>query len=130
MAVRPYRRSKRGGIPRIDLTARTVQIVFDTRNRPTSETFVEFTLDSCTIQPASGSDLEVLPEGLRDSEAFNVFTNTPLKTAIRGTTEDGDEVFIPSPYTQVPGYFSVIKVKAWQVGVIPHYRVLVVRDNP
>lgn len=130
MAVRPYKRSKRQAIRRRDLTARTVTNTLDSRNRPIADVVDEFTLDACTIQPAQGADLEVLPEGLRDSEVFNVFTNTPLKTAVRGTSQDSDEVFIPAPFTALPDFFTVLKVKVWTNDIVPHYKATVVRKNP
>lgn len=101
----------------------------DERNRPIDDTVVEFTLENCTVQPASGTELETLPEGYRDAEVFNIFTNTPLRTAIRGTDSKADEVFLGSPYTPKEGYFTVIQSKAWQNGVINHYHAVVVRKN-
>lgn len=122
-------RSKRGGIPRVDLQARRVSNILDERNRPVDNAVEMFTAENCTVQPASGADLLTLPEGYRDAEVFNIFTDTALRTAVRGTDSKADEVYLSEKYTPRAGYFTVIQSKAWQNGVIDHYHVVVVRAN-
>jgi hypothetical protein len=114
----------------VDLPARTTEVVLGSRNRPTGETFNNFTLENCTVQPASGNDLQVLEEGQRNMEVFNIFTSTSVKPTIRGADQKGDEVFLDTPFTTVAGWFTVVKVKVWQNQHVSHYHILVVRKNP
>jgi hypothetical protein len=130
MAARTYRRGKRQAIRRLDLQARTNDVTLDARNRPTGESFNNFTLVDCTVQPTSGDVLQTLPEGFRDAETYNIFTDTEAKPAIRGTNQKADEVFLDTPFTSLAGWFTVIKVKSWQNQHIPHYQLIVVRKNP
>lgn len=122
-------RSRRSPIPFVDLNARTVETTFDSSNYPTGETYTTFTLSTCTVQPASGTDLRVLPEGLRDSEVYNIFTETDAQPALEGTTSKSDEVFLSSDYASDEGWFVVVKRKAWRNNIIPHYHLMVVRKN-
>ena len=130
MAVRRYKRTKRQAIPRRDLQGRSNELRLDSRNNPVGNSATPFTLHNCTLQPASGADLYSLDEGMRDSEIFTIFTETIVRTVIRGSANKADEVFIDSPYTPSPGWFTVVKSKVWQNGIVPHYRILVVRKNP
>ena len=130
MAVRSFKRTKRRALRRQDLQAQSNVLTMDSRNNPTGSTSEPFTLVNCTIQPASGDELQTLDEGLRDAELFTIFTDTPVRTAVRGTANQPDEVYLDNPYTPSAGWFTVIKSKVWQNSVIPHYKILVVRKNP
>jgi hypothetical protein len=47
-----------------------------------------------SVQPLSGKDIELLPEGKRLAGGYKLFTNDSLKVAIEGTGQDGDIVSI------------------------------------
>jgi hypothetical protein len=130
MAVRRYKRTKRQAIYRQDLPGRNNTVTLDSRNNPIGSSIIDFTLKACTIQPASGDELKTLDEGYRDAELFTIFTETIVRTALRGTSQKADEVFISTPYTAVAGWFTVLKSKPWQNRIVPHYQILVVRKNP
>lgn len=129
MPVRPYRRTNRSALPRVNLQARRVTQNFLDNGYPTENTFTDFTLESCTVQPAGGEELETLGEGYKDLEAYNIFTRTDAKPAVEGTDSNPDEVFLSSRYASNPGFFLVMRRKAWQNQVVPHYHLLVVRKN-
>lgn len=130
MAVRPYKRTKRQAIPRVDLPARRVEVMFDERNNPLATQTTDFTIHNCTVQPSSGWELQTLDIGTKHNEVFSIFTETLVKPAIRGTDDHADEIYLSAPYTAVNGWFKVVQVKPWRNGVIPHYQILVVRTNP
>ena len=136
MPVRRWTRTTRSALPRLNLTARTVTQQFLPNGYSSDEmvTFEEFTLKACTIQPASGEELETLGEGYKEVEAYNIFTATNANPAIEGTRSNPDEVFLDmgissGELASDPGWFIVAQRKAWRNQVVPHYHLLVVRKN-
>lgn len=124
----PLRRNK-SGIPRVTLQARRRVKTLNPDGYATTTTNTSFDLLQCTVQPASGDDLLVVPEGLRDKEAFNIFTQTNANPAVEGTNSPGDQVFLTTRYASDEGWFTVVKRKAWQNGVINHYHLIVIKEN-
>ena len=116
-------------IPRVDLVARRVLVtknpssIFENEG---SESYETFTASNCTVQPASGQDLLVLDEGLRDRETYTIFTDTVLLGVQEGTNRKGDQV----EYDGLTGtsWFSVVTSKKHNVGVIPHFECLIVKE--
>ncbi len=72
-----------------------------------------------SCQPASGQDMQSLPEGRRNKEAYVLYTATELFTADVKTKRSADQVKIGQYW------YEVVKVGPFQSGVIPHYRAIV-----
>lgn len=102
------------GIPKQTLSARSVTLV-DNPYGPATQTYVPFTLNICTVQPFVDSEVELQNSGYREKVDLVVFTQTSVKGNKQGTDEGGDEILINNEW------YKVLEVKAWQVGVIPHY---------
>lgn len=66
-----------------------------------------FTIEA-SIQPASGNDLELLPEGRRVDSTYIVFSKDEIQENWRLTLFGQD--------------FTCIKVEVWRNEVIPHYK--------
>lgn len=131
MPVRPWIRSGNRAMRRINLIARRVNQGFLPNGFSSDElnTFEEFELKTCTVQPASGAELETLGEGYKDRSAYTIFSQTSANPAIEGTTSNPDEVFLGGRYTSDPGWFLVMREAPWQNGHINHHKLLVVRKN-
>lgn len=119
-----------GKIPRKTLqgynrfVSKTTGGVFE--NDLESITSTPFDVLQCTVQPLTGSELMVLEEGLRSKEVYNVFTNTKLTEAIEGTDQLADQIEIDG--VNGVSLFTVLKVKKWDNGLIPHYHAVVVKE--
>ncbi len=74
---------------------------------------------SASVHPASGNDLQSLPESRRQSSGYKLFTNTKLQTAKSGI-RNADQVELYGDR------YEVVRVEPWQNNVISHYKVLVV----
>lgn len=91
----------------------------------------------CTLQPVDTQKLSAGLEGLSVNDIFVLRTNTPIYTAIEGTTLIGSGIYLPPCYftpagsTFVPpsigGYYNCLEVKRWNNGVINHYEAMVVK---
>lgn len=68
---------------------------------------VPFTIEG-SLQPASGNDLELLPEGRRVDSTYIVFSKNEIQENWRLTIFGQD--------------FTCIKVEIWSNAVIPHYK--------
>lgn len=130
--IKPFVRDSKY-IPRKTYTARKVFLNKDNtsifENAPdstTPETYESFLTKACTIQPTTGQDLQTLSEGLRDKESYKILTSTPLTAVIENTNRLGDQI----QYDGVNGtsWFTVVKVKKWDVGVCPHYEAVIVKE--
>jgi hypothetical protein len=114
---------RRGAIPRKTLQARNVQDTVDNFGRPQvgQSVYTPFDLLNTTIQPYQGEDLMVLDTGFQSKRAFTLFTETKVTEGEEDSQTKPDEVMIEGDW------YRVAKVKPWQVGVIPHYEVIVVK---
>lgn len=74
-------------------------------------------------QPASGEDLQALPEGRRAGSVYALFTDTALRTADPENQVNADRVPIDGRD------YEVLHVEPWQNGVLSHYKILVGRVN-
>lgn len=120
-----------GLIPRPTLPARRQLLnkesgsIFE--NSVETITYENFDCLKCTVQPTQGRELQQLPEGMRNKEAYTIRSETILTSAIEGSNRLGDQI----QYTAVDGathWFTIIKVKKWAVGVIPHCESIMVRE--
>lgn len=114
--MRMKRRS--GPIPRITLSARHVTETVNAFNEPTGLTKTPFNALLCTIQPFVGDDMLPALEGFSTKDVYTVFTETEIIAGEEGTAIKSDEIQIYNKW------YRVVKVKKWQVGVIPHYEVV------
>ena len=67
-----------------------------------------------SVQPLSGKDIELLPEGKRLAGGYKLFTDDTLKVAIEGTSQDSDTV-------SIYGFdYEVIGQEIWANNLINH----------
>lgn len=77
---------------------------------------------TASIQPATGNDLQNVPEGRRASGVFAVFTDTAIQTAVQGATPTkADRLSIGGILHEA------VHVEPWQNNVINHYKALFAR---
>ena len=105
-------------IPRMPLTIRRTEggEYVDGIWQPGTES--EFTA-RYSVQPTSPDDMEMLPEGRRDRQAYTLFGDKPLRMA----TDEGnaDLVLIYGEW------YEVHARQAWRNGLVPHERMVATR---
>jgi hypothetical protein len=74
-----------------------------------------------SVQPMRGTEMEMLPEGRRQSQAVKLYTNTQLQT-VDDSNPDTLQAFGSS--------YEVLSVEPWQSNVLSHYKVTAVRVGP
>jgi len=75
-----------------------------------------------SVQPLKGKEIELLPEGRRQSQAVNIYTDTQLNTTTATTNPDILTAF---------GFdFEILTVEPWQSNVINHYKCIGVAKAP
>lgn len=74
-----------------------------------------------SVQPISGKDVELLPEGKRLNESFKLFTDSELKVSIEGTNQNGDIISI------YESLYEVVGREIWQNNIINHRAYLISR---
>jgi hypothetical protein len=72
-----------------------------------------------SVQPVTGNNIQQLPEGRKNFEAYFIYTKTELFVDNPTAQTSADEV------TLFGKAFEVIKVENWQNKVIPHYKITV-----
>lgn len=87
----------------------------DGRFTPGSQTDISF---KASIQPLNGKELESLPEGRREKDTYNIYTDFQLRTVDEEGNTNPDQVDI---FGQS---FEIIKVDTWKNNVIPHYKAI------
>lgn len=105
-----------------DLPAERVRQQNDEYNIPVTVNF-PFTVEDADVQPVGGYSLNVLPEGLRDSIEYTVFTKTPLQGASEGTDQHPDRIKIYGEW------YSVVAVKPWLSNLDEYYLAYVKRET-
>lgn len=75
------------------------------------------------VQPASGDDLQTLPEGERTMEVWRIYSDTELRAAVQSTGEQADRVIVDAIV------YEVRKVWDWgrSIRLIPHHKALAIR---
>lgn len=73
-----------------------------------------------SIQPASGKDVALLPEGRRDKGSVKIYSNEPLKVSLEGSNTSGDIVLWQERR------WEIITAIPNQNSLIPHYKYLAV----
>lgn len=79
---------------------------------------------TASVQPASPTDLEVLPEGRRGRKAFKVYTSSTLRESDQQNGGQPDRIRIAGQW------YEVAHVQRWENNLINHHEVLVVRVDP
>lgn len=72
-----------------------------------------------SFQPIKGEDLQNLPEGVRSSNIFKIYTKTEVKNVKQGTDRRGDLITFKGVA------YEAIQVFPWQNGTMNHYKVIV-----
>ena len=72
-----------------------------------------------TFQPATGDDLQSLPEGRRLDQTFRIFTKSQLTGPTQDNQGAGDLI------TVFGNDYEVVQVQPWQNTIISHYSALV-----
>lgn len=76
-----------------------------------------------SVQPASGEDLERLPEGARNRAAYALFTDTELQAGSIEAKREPDRVVL------FGAEYEVLHIEPWQNNVINHFKALAVRPG-
>ncbi len=84
------------------------------------ETRAEFPFRA-SVQPLTPEEMELLPEGRRDSEAYRLYTETRLQPANEATGVNADLV----EYESVD--YEVLSVDRWKNDILPHYKAVMVK---
>lgn len=83
------------------------------RFTPGSTTPINFT---ASIQPATGDELDALPEGLRENGMYRLYTDFALRTVNESTKKPADVIDYNSKK------YKIVQVEPWQNNVISHYK--------
>lgn len=74
-----------------------------------------------SVQPTSPDDMEMLPEGRRDRQAFTLYSDDPFRTADDNEGTNADRV-------EIDGVTYEVSARApWQNSIIPHHRSVVTK---
>lgn len=75
-----------------------------------------------SVQPTGPDDMQALPEGRRDRQAFILFSDERLNTADDNDGTNADVVTIDGQT------YEVSARQPWQNGIIPHHRSIVTKE--
>lgn len=78
-----------------------------------------FTIQA-SVQPLRGDEIQLLPEGRRNSQAVRIYTDTLLYNKTNESTN-------PDIVTAFETDFEVLTVEPWQSNVINHFKCLAVK---
>ena len=76
-----------------------------------------------TFQPATGAQVQTLPEGKRIGEVLEIITNTELTPADPETQMEGDQVEWNGRL------YDIVRATPWKNGILPHYEYLATRTK-
>lgn len=105
----------------IDVPATRTRMQPDEYNKFTEVTF-DFVVKNADIQP-TGNKLMALPEGLRNSVEYTVYSKTPMTAGKEGSNEKPDKLLIYGEW------FVVIKCDPWLNGLDDYYLAYVSRET-
>jgi hypothetical protein len=71
-----------------------------------------------SVQPIPADEMKTLPEGLREKEAYRLYTETELFTVREAGKKNADRVSLFGKT------FQIISVANWRNGVISHYKAV------
>jgi hypothetical protein len=78
---------------------------------------------TCSVQPASGQDLQTLPEGRRLLQTYKIFTDVEHMTVLEQKNNPDIVQIDGEPY-------EIVSAQAWQNAIIPHFASLAQRLQP
>lgn len=81
---------------------------------------------TASVQPASGEELQVLPEGTRTKRAIRVYTTTELRTADPQAGTSADDLVISGLVGIDDGTYQVQHVKSYYA-LLAHHKAIAVR---
>lgn len=73
-----------------------------------------FTIQA-SVQPLKGKEMEMLPEGRRNSQSVKIYTDTQLQTVASGN---------PDRLVAFGHDFEIQTVEPWQSNVLNHYKCI------
>lgn len=80
--------------------------------------FIEF-YSRYSVQPTSGEELQLLPEGRQNESSFTLFGSEKLKSVSENTNPD---------LVEIDGKkYEVSRVDVWQNQILNHYRIIVTK---
>jgi hypothetical protein len=82
--------------------------------------YIAFVIQA-SVQPVKGSEMEMLPEGRRNSQAVKIYTSTKLNTV---------EEANPDLLQAFGSDFEIFSVEPWQSNVINHYKCIGMKVGP
>lgn len=113
---------RRGPMSRIKITVRNV-------NGHPEKTEAAPEAITGVVHPATGRDIERLPEGKRDRETLWLFTSTPFDTGDERTDEGADIFVYTPPGESEPKRYIVHRCENWSgASTAKHFRCLVYRE--
>ena len=71
-----------------------------------------------SVQPLSGRDRELLPEGVRSDQVVKIYTETALQTDSEDSSTKADQI------SDLGSRFKIISVERHSEGVLDRYRVI------
>ena len=78
---------------------------------------------TASVQPLRANEMELLPEGRRDGEAFRLYTSTELFPADEKTGKNADVVVYNGRE------YEVLSCARWQNRVVPHFKAVMVKND-
>ena len=85
---------------------------------------------TASMQPTTGQEVKLVPEGRRDSETYKMFTSTQIYGV---TTQNPDQITVlKAPFTGI--IFEVIQIFDWQNNpnwnIVNHYSYIMMKLQP
>jgi hypothetical protein len=85
---------------------------------------------TASMQPTKGIEVDLVPEGRRDTQVYTMFTSTQILPL---TSQNPDQITVlKSPFTGI--VFEVIQLDEWQNNlnffITNHYKYIMMRLNP
>ena len=84
----------------------------------TGETTSDISIQA-SVQPLRGEEVQLLPEGRRNSQAVKIYTSTQLNAIASGRN--------PDRLVYMGSEFEILTVEPWQSNVISHYKCIGVK---
>lgn len=76
-----------------------------------------------SLQPITGNDLQILPEGLKRTDLKKLYTRTELRSLDDGNETEADKINIDG------SVYEVHSVEKWVGRRLQHYKVLLVKEE-
>lgn len=86
---------------------------------------------TASVQPLKGEEIQLLPEGRRDSEQYKMYTSTRIIGVKDDKNPDRVRV-LKDPFSDI--IFEVIQINTWQnnsnFNIVNHYKYICLRLHP